>query len=115
MEIPSEIKNLTKPAILEKLALLYHFLGIISLTTIIGKINYRDICDSKISWDKTIPDWIVKKWEKRGEIPTKVNLPRTINLRQEVLEMIDIHVFGDACLLGTCAVAYGVMRQLSIG
>ena len=34
--------------------------GITSLTIIIKKIIYHDICDSKISWDKTLPDWIVR-------------------------------------------------------
>ena len=69
---------------------------IISPTTIIEKINFRDICDSKISWNKTLRDWIVKKCEKwENKLPTKVNISRTINLSQEVLEMIDIHVFGD--------------------
>ena len=54
----------------------------------------------------------MKKWEKwEKKLPTKVNIPRTVNLGQEVLEMIDIHVFGDASLLGTCAVAYTVIRS----
>ena len=40
-------------------------------------------------------------------------MPRQINLGQEVSEMIDIHVFADESLLGTCAVAYAVTRQSS--
>ena len=40
---------------------------------------------------------IVKKWEKWDKkLPAKVNIPRKINLGQ-VLEIIDIHVFGDRC------------------
>ena len=63
---------------------------------------------------KTLPDWIVKKWEKwEKKLPTKVNISKTINLHQEVLEMIDIHVFGDASLLGKCLAAYAVIRQSS--
>ena len=48
-----------------------------------------------------------------GEDATKkkMNMPRTINLDQAVLEMIYIHVFGNLSLLGTCAVAYAVIRQ----
>ena len=62
-----------------------------------------NICDSKISWDKTLPDWNVKKWEKQltAKQPTRSD--------QEVLEMIDIYVFGDATLIGTFAVAYAVI------
>ena len=48
-----------------------------------------------------------------GEETTKLNIPRTINLGQEVLEMIVIHIFGDASLLGACTVAYAVIRQPS--
>ena len=54
--------------------------------------------------------------EKMGEMgedatKKKMNMPRTINLDQAVLEMIYIHVFGSLSLLGTCAVAYAVIRQ----
>ena len=55
---------------------------------------------------------IREKWENK--LPAKVNIPRTINLGQEVLEMIYIHVFGNVSLLGTCAVAYAVIRQPSV-
>ena len=52
--------------------------------------------------------------EKMGEMRgVKVNIPRSINLSQDVLEMTDIHVFGDVKLIGTCAVAYVVIRQQS--
>ena len=49
----------------------------------------------------------MKKWEKlEKKLPTKVNIPKTINLGQKVLEIIDFHVFGDPSLLGAWAVAY---------
>ena len=40
------------------------------------------------------------------KLPTKVKVPRSIRLSKESLNLVDIHVFGDASLLGTCAVAY---------
>ena len=49
VEIPSEVKKLTKRIILQKLASIYDPLRIISPTTIIGKTIYRNICDSKLS------------------------------------------------------------------
>ena len=58
VEIPSEIKYLTKRTVLQTPASICDGpLGIISTitsTTIIGKIIYCDICDSKILWDKLI-------------------------------------------------------------
>ena len=48
----------------------------------------------------------VRNWEKwETKPPTKVKVPRSIRLSKESLNLIDIHVFGDASLLGTCTVA----------
>ena len=46
-------------------------------------------------------------------LPTKVKVPRSIRLSKESLNLINIHAFGDARLLGTCAVAYAVIEQPS--
>ena len=62
-EISSEIKKLTKRTTLQKLASTYDHLGIISPTTIIGKIIYRDICDSQISWEKLCQIGSRKNWK----------------------------------------------------
>ena len=67
VEISSEMEKLTKQTILQKLASIYDPFGITSPTTIIGKCIYCDVCDSKILWKKTLPDWIVKKLEEKGE------------------------------------------------
>ena len=48
-EIPAEIRKLTKWTVLQKLASIYDPLGITSLTSIIGKIIYHEIYDSRIS------------------------------------------------------------------
>ena len=59
---------------------------------------------------------IVKKWEKWDKkLPAKVNIPTKINLGQDVLQIIDIHVFGDASLLGTCVEAYAEIRRAPPG
>ena len=47
------------------------------------------------------------------KLPTKVKVPRSIRLSKEFLNLIDIDVFGDATVLGTCAVAYAVIQQPS--
>lgn len=85
MEILSEIKNLTKETFLHKLILKFNTLDVIPPTHKIGKIIYCDVCDSKSSLDETLPPWIVKKWEKWvKKVPTKVIIPRAVNLVQEV-------------------------------
>ena len=61
VEISSEIKKLTKQTILQKMTSLCNPLGIIPPTATIGKIICCDICDSKISWDNTLSNLIVKK------------------------------------------------------
>ena len=64
LEVLSENKKLTKQRTLQKLASIYDPIGIILPTTITGKIVYHDLWDFKISWDKALPDWVVKKLEK---------------------------------------------------
>lgn len=64
---------------------------------IIEKIICPDISYSKISWDKTLTDYIVKKWERWK----KELLKRTNNLGKVVLEMIDIQL-KHAYNLGLC-------------
>ena len=114
VEIASEVKKLTKQRILQKLASIYDPLRMISPTTIIEKIIYRDVCDSKLSWDDEPPDWIVKKSKKwETKLPTKVKVSRSIRLSKESLNLIDIYVFGYANFLGTCVVAYAVIQQPS--
>ena len=96
-EIPSELNKLTKRTILHKLGSIYDPLRIISPTTIIRKITYCDACDSKLSWDDELLDWIIRKWKKwKTKLPTKVKVPRSSRLSKEPLNLIDIHVFGDA-------------------
>ena len=43
----------------------------------------------------------------------KVNIPKTINLSKKILEMTDIHIFGDASWLEICAGAHAFIRQPS--
>ena len=63
VEIASEMRKLTKRTILQKMASICDTLSIISTTTTIGKIICHGICDSRISWDKALPNLIVKKYE----------------------------------------------------
>ena len=113
---PTFKKNhqLTKQNILSDLASVYDPTGLISPAHLIGKISYREICWSKISWDKSVPQTIKLKWEKwKLNIVNKVEIPRSLTLKQEPLNSVDLHYFGDTSILRYCAVAYAVVSQPS--
>ena len=94
-------KRPTKTNILSELASVSDAIGLISPSHLIGKILYREVCELKI-WDK---------WKL--DIETKVEIMRSIPLKQESVTMVDLHVFGDASVLGCCAAAYVVVYQPS--
>ena len=82
-------KQPTKRNILSELASVYDPTGLISPTYLIGKFLYREVFE------------------------LKVEIPRSIPLKQGSVTMVDLHVFGDASVLGCCAVAYVVVYQPS--
>ena len=57
-----------------------------------------------------MPQTIKLKWEKwKIDIVSKVEIPRSLNLKLEPITSADLHIFGDARILGYCAVAYTVV------
>ena len=58
--VPAEKAALTKQGILAKLAKIYDPLGLVSPTTLRGKLIYRAVCDAKTAWDAPIPQDIAK-------------------------------------------------------
>ena len=75
---------------------------------------YREICESRISWYESVSQTTKLKWEKwKLDIVNKVEIPRSLTLKQEPTNSVDLHIFGDASILGYCAVAYAVVSQLS--
>ena len=53
--LSKEYDTTSKRGILSKLAKIYDPLGLISLTTLIGKLIYLDVCDAKLPWDVNLP------------------------------------------------------------
>ena len=103
---PTFKKNhqLIKRDILRELTSVYDPTGLISPTHLIGKILYREICESRISWDESVPQTIKLKWEKwKRDIVNKVEIPRSLTLKLEPTTFVDLHIFGDASILGYCA------------
>ena len=53
----------------------------------------------------------MQKWEKT--LVAKIEVPRSINLKQEKVGGIDNHILGDASLIGTSVVACAIVNQPS--
>ena len=109
------MKNeVTKRSILACLAKIYDPLGLVSPTTLIGKLIYRDSCDQKLAWDVPVPSKLNSRWKKwAGELPVDVEFPRSIVRHQETIERIDLHGFGDASGSGVACAVYAVVSQRS--
>ena len=106
--------QLTKRNILSELASVYDPTGLISPAHLIGKILYREICESRISWDESVPQTIKLKWGKwKIDVVNKIEIPRSLTLKLELITSVDLHIFGDASTLGYFAVAYAVVSQPS--
>ena len=76
--IPTFKKNhqLFKRNILSELASVYDSTRLISRAHLIDKILYREIYESKIPWDESVPQTIKIKWEKwKLDIVNTVKIP----------------------------------------
>ena len=61
-----------------------------------------------------MPQTIKLKWEKwKLDIVNKVEIPRSLILKQEPIIFVDLHIFEEASILGYCAVASAVVSQPS--
>ncbi|CAB4001797.1 Hypothetical predicted protein, partial [Paramuricea clavata] len=64
-KLPGEpVAEQTRPRreVLSNIAKIYDPLGVVSPTSLIGKLLYREICDRKKPWDKELPPDLVAKW-----------------------------------------------------
>ena len=53
---PSEAAQPSRRGILGKIAKIYDPLGLVSPTTLEGKMLYRETCDGKYAWDTPLPE-----------------------------------------------------------
>ena len=78
------------------------------------KGSYRELCDKKLHWDPKIPQILkknIKKWVNDiTKIPIKI--PRSIPTNKKSITSVDLHVFGDASVLGNCAAVYAAVIQV---
>ena len=69
----------TKREVLRQLAKVYDPLGLASPMTLLGKLIFRDICDSKIAWDAPLTKELRRRWERyEHSLPQQVSTPRPL-------------------------------------
>ena len=102
----------TKREILGKLVKIYDPLGLVSPTTLQGKFVYREVCDSKVSWDAPIAENLQSRWQKwERSLPVETTVPRPLAPFQQPIDSAELHVFGDASIHGVGAAVYSIVRQ----
>ena len=112
--IPEEKAVTTKRGILSFLAAIYDPLGVLSPVILVGKCVFRDCCESKLPWDKSVTGELLKNWQSFvKDLPRSVSFPRALVLHREEISFVDLHVFADASKIGTGAVTYAVIHQPS--
>ena len=76
---PSEAAQPSRRGILGKIAKIYHPLGLVSPTTLQGKMLYCEACDGKYAWDAPLPEALARRWNKwERSLPNEVNVPCTL-------------------------------------
>jgi hypothetical protein len=102
----------TKRAALSQLAKIYDPLCLVSPTTLLGKLLYREICEANFTWDGEFPEIFRQRWKEWCDrMPKSFSVPRPLAPYFEPIESITLHAFGDASKLGVAAVVYTVVEQ----
>ena len=99
-----------KRSALLQLASVYDPLGLISPTTLLGKVLYRKMCEAHHSWDTELPVEIAKQWKDWClQLPQRFEVPRSLVPHQQPVKAITLHAFGDASKNGVFAAVYAVV------
>ena len=102
----------TKRSALSQLASVYDPLGLISPTTLLGKVLYRKMCEAHHSWDTELPVEIAKQWKDWClQLPQRFEVPRSLVPHQQPVKAMTLHAFGDASKNGVSAAVYAVVEQ----
>ena len=104
----------TKRGALSNLASVYDPLGLVSPTTLQGKLIYRGMCEERLGWDQEFHEPLRKRWAEWYErLPDHYTVPRALTPYQDSVQAMCLHGFGDACKDGVSAVVYAVTKQES--
>ena len=114
VNFPDSLKEITKRSVLGNIAKIYDPLGIVSPTTLQGKLIYREVCDARMPWDKELTPELLAKWISwEQNLPKEVETTRSLVGYEEEFEAIDPHACGDASGKGVSLVVYAVTEQQS--
>ena len=114
MTFTEESDDLTKRGMLRFLASVYDPIGLASPTLLVGKLLYREVCDSHSPWDEKVSDRIGQLWLKIvRDLPNKVEVSRSLPMFKEPIEQVELHAFGDTSGSGISAAVYVVITQAS--
>ena len=112
--LPQEVAVISKRGLLRNLAKTYDPLGLVAPLMVQGKFVYRDVCNGKVAWDAPLPPHPASKWSRlQRELPPEITVPRTTTLKQEKIEEIELHTFGDASKQGVAAPVHAVVKEAS--
>ena len=81
----------TKEGAPSQLAKVYDPLGLVSPATLVGKMLYREMCETRLAWDGELPGKMKKKWENLC-----ARMPERYEVRTYPISAVALHVFGDA-------------------
>ena len=102
----------TKRSALSQLASVYDPLGLISPTTLLGKVLYRKMYEAHHSWDTELPVEIAEQWKDWClQLPQRFEVPRLLAPHEQPVKAITLHAFGDASINGVSAAVYAVVEQ----
>lgn len=105
--VPAEKMVVTKRGILAKLAKIYDLLGLVSPTTLSGKLIYRAMCNTKTAWDMATQETLAELWDKKeSKLPLREEIPRSLAVHRESIEFIKLHSFEDASANEVAACTY---------
>ena len=111
---PEEPVDVTKKGILRFLAAVYDPLGIASPTMLMGKLLYREVCESRLPWDEKVSDRVGQEWLKFvRSLPDKIEVSRSLARFREPVKGVVLHAFGDTSGSGISSAVYAVITQAS--
>ena len=91
------------------------WLGIMSPCHVLGKVIYSELCDEKTPWNAEAPEHLKNKFVKwmRDTSRLRNEIPRSVKRNKESITGVDLHVFGGASIVASCALVYAVVYQPS--